>query len=352
MTPRSLDALRRDDELLDRLGARAIDPREAGDDLAVRLLAALAEDVDHDLPAGVDSVDSVAVEALAAAVSLRSRAAQGVAGTPTVSVVRELPRRRRVVAVRRGGAVVAGLALVLTSAGVAAAVTGDPAGAFGVRAVSSIIDHVSHRHAAATAATELKRRVQATERLAVVDPTVVATLEAQARELPDQGGPEVQAALARLRQRLQSATGGSGAGTEPRSAASHGAGQPSGHGSASAPGHERSADPEHTSPGHTPARGSHGKASGRATTDGSGAKKSSVAGNAHGKGSPHGGSTVGSSSTAPLAGPTSAGSGGDAGQGTGHGNGGGGNGGGGSQGNGGDHGGQGSGRGRTAVHPG
>ncbi|HEX3005665.1 MAG TPA: hypothetical protein VHO27_15730 [Angustibacter sp.] len=302
MTPRSLDAVRRDDELLDRLGAREIDRRDvAGDDPVVRLLAALAQDVDRDLPGDVGSVDSLAVEALAAAVSRRSRDAEAVAGAPSVSLVRELPRRRRVVAVRRGGAVVAGFALVVASAGVAAAVTGDPAGAFGVRAVSSIIDHVAHRRTADPAAVELERRVKDAERQPGVDPSVVATLEEQASRLPDQGGAEVQAALARLRLRLLSATGSAGATGGPGSGAAHGGGQPSGHGSASAPGHERPSHPERTTPAHTPpahtppspttsarathppAPESHGKASGRPTTHGGGGAASGGSASARSK---------------------------------------------------------------------
>ncbi len=75
-----------------------------------------------------------------------------------------------------------------------------------LRAVSSIIDGVAHRHAAAAARDRARSgELQATERLGRSStPSVVATLEAEARRLPDQGGPEVQAALARLRQRLQS----------------------------------------------------------------------------------------------------------------------------------------------------
>ncbi len=86
--PYSLDAVHRDDALLDLLAGRGdlagvewvdgVDGVDGADDPALRLLAALAQDVDVDLPSGVDDL---AVEALAAAFAFgASDGAAGAAG--------------------------------------------------------------------------------------------------------------------------------------------------------------------------------------------------------------------------------------------------------------------------------
>jgi hypothetical protein len=233
--PFSLDAMRRDDELLDLLAAR----RPCGDaqagDPAVRLLAALAADVDTDLPAGTESLDDVAVEVLAAAFA----AARASRGAPSPSgPVREMPRRRgQVVLVRRGVAALAGLAMVVTSAAVAAAVTGDPAGAFGLRAIASIVSgrHGEHPTASDPAVQRLRSAVADAARRSPLDPAQVARLQAEAQRLPDGGGPQLRSDLARLRAQLDAQTG-------------DGASVPSGRLARSQPTHS---EPTHSEPTHS-----------------------------------------------------------------------------------------------------
>src|SRR5207237_5520175 len=111
--------------------------------------------------------------------------------TPAPTPTAEVPRAsaRGVVRVGRGGAVAAALLMVVGSAGVAAAVTGDPAGAFGVRTVLGLV----HHRQPASSADQVRRlgeRVEdAARRPGGPDARTLAALQAEADRLPDHGGP-------------------------------------------------------------------------------------------------------------------------------------------------------------------
>jgi hypothetical protein len=222
-----------DDELLDRLGGRrGTPPATDPDDQVLRLLTALVHDVDHGLPRGIDPQ---ATELLTARIAGRpvapgwaARSAPvapvpvapvPVAPAPVVpapSAVRRPHRRstnyvashraartagprgagRQAVTLTRGGAVAASLATVVASAGVSAAVTGDPAGAFGLRTLSSMV--LPDRWVGSAQAQWLGRRIDlAARRPGGPDGREVAELRAQAARLP-------AAQASRLQQKLDS----------------------------------------------------------------------------------------------------------------------------------------------------
>ncbi|GAB3591122.1 hypothetical protein GCM10027446_08040 [Angustibacter peucedani] len=184
MTP-SLDGVLADDALLDRLGRRSATGEDVADP-AVALLAALAADVDVDLPATELPAGSVA-----AVLSMAPPPARGLS--------------RRVVRVGRGGAVAAAVAMVLGSAGVAAAVSGDPVGAFGLRTIAKVVTHHQDKPSR-DQVDRLTKRIDAAAAERGVDPARVAALRSEAAALPDGGGPEVRQHLAALEAALAAGT--------------------------------------------------------------------------------------------------------------------------------------------------
>ena len=291
MTPPSIEAVRRDDALLDQLAERTLG-RDAGasdGDPALFLLAALADDVDTDLPTGVDLV---AVQALTAGLAAAAQEAPDVR-RPSGRPLRAVPRARRVLAVRRGAAVVAGAVMVLASAGVAAAVTGDPAGAFGLRAIVAAVSRQPHHPTPpASAVQRLRARIAATaQRVPAVTPGEVQALIAEAQRLPDGGGPDVRSELASLRSLVAQASAGVTTAATPPASGVPASGAP---GASGGPGGSGASGASGASGGHGSAHTSHGQASGHAKVS------------PHGKASGHGHASSTSTTASTSATSTSA----------------------------------------------
>ncbi len=162
----SLGDVLADDDLLDRLARRRSTTQDVAEPI-VGLLAALTDDVDAGLPSDAGTV----------------------AGAP----VRQRRRRGRALGV--GGVVGVALLFMGGSAGVAAAVSGDPAGAFGVRAVRAVISG-RQPMASPDQLRRLTSRIDAAaRRQAGPDREEVERLRAAADRLPDDGGPLVRRRL-------------------------------------------------------------------------------------------------------------------------------------------------------------
>jgi hypothetical protein len=228
-----------DDALLDRLGDRLGPLSPSGSDSSSgpgspaeqvhRLLAALVRDVDHGLPTGIDPV---ATELLTARLAGRpGRVARPGRAAPPVPVTPGPPTapstgarshrrspdyvaahrasradgaRRQAVTLSRGGAVVASMAALVASAGVSAAVTGDPAGAFGLRTLSSMVS--ADRWVGSAQAHWLGRRIDlAAQRPGGPDDREVAELRAEAARLPDPQAGRLQRRLDSLTSRISAA---------------------------------------------------------------------------------------------------------------------------------------------------
>ncbi|MGL4173208.1 MAG: hypothetical protein ACRCTR_03930 [Actinomycetota bacterium] len=170
-----------DDQLLDHIGQRkkASAPRH---DPMVAALTAWVRDVDTDLPHGLDVVERAALQGLK----------QGALTTHRV--------------IGRGGAVVASLVVLLGSAGVAAAVSGDAAGAFGVRALTGLVSGEPQPSAQATA-DWLRQRVElAARRPGGPDPQEISELRSAAAELPDESAAKLRQQLAQIPVAVATAT--------------------------------------------------------------------------------------------------------------------------------------------------
>lgn len=216
--PDWMRAVRADDELLARLGARRSDPTPT-QDAVTALLAALAADVDRHLPT---DIEDFATRALAGAHAASASGYPEPAPDETVSLMRP---ERRVVTVKRSTSLLVAAAMVFGTASVAAAVTGDPAGAFGVRAIVHLFTGAKDP-TSAPATTKSRQKASLSQQQADLtrrlreqgqrstgpDATQVARLRQLARTLPDGGGRDVQALLAVLAARLGPSGGSHGSG--------------------------------------------------------------------------------------------------------------------------------------------
>lgn len=222
----SLFELRRDEELLDRLAARAPDLGPDADPVE-RRLAFLAADVDAALPTDAHELAASAWE-LGVVGSVRP--------APGLRLVTAPPGgspARQVAAVGRSVALLTAGVLVLGGLGVVAGVDGEA----GVRSLVSRVTGTGPapsagratqvpgatgsgtRSSAATdavAATALTRRLQTELRgSGVPDQVALAGWHAQAAALPGRGGPQVVAMLGRLDRRLEQSRRGAGVGAVP-----------------------------------------------------------------------------------------------------------------------------------------
>lgn len=221
--PLSLRAVRDDDALLDEIAGRRTRHQLAAEPVAV-LLSALAAEVDHDLPTGVDHL---ATGALAAALTAGPGPAESASSVRATSVLPVRPPRpprpprpqaaRRLVRVRRGTAAMVATAFVLGSAGVAAAVTGSVPAALSVNGIVRLLTGAPDPTPSVTkpplgqaqarseqdqTRSELARRLrEQARRPSGPDVAELARLLRLAATLPDHGGPDVQALLQQLRAR-------------------------------------------------------------------------------------------------------------------------------------------------------
>lgn len=168
MTP-ALRAILADDDLLDRLARRSATAQDVADPVTA-LLAALAADVDAGPPL------------------------EGGRLAPVPTRQRQPTKR----ALGVGGAVALAMLLVSGSAGVAAAVTGDPAGAFGVRVLRAAVSGRGLEASSSQQRRLVSRLDAAGRRPGGPDLGEVQRLQAEANRLPDQGGPLVRQRLAAL----------------------------------------------------------------------------------------------------------------------------------------------------------
>ncbi|MGL5859423.1 MAG: hypothetical protein ACRC35_13650 [Angustibacter sp.] len=217
-TPASLAAVHEDDQLLDRIAAR----RSVAGEPVAELLYALSRDVDTGLPQGIDHVAVAALAAQLAQVAGHSRACgdqEGAGRSVADPVRRRVPqaesvfpvgpdaasaahddgaamarRRRRVLSLSRGSAALASFGVLLGSAGVSAAVTGDPVGAFGLRSLVAIVSPA--RSLVDEKARWLRQRIDlAAERPGGASRQELEQLRAEADQLPAEEAQELRKRL-------------------------------------------------------------------------------------------------------------------------------------------------------------
>jgi hypothetical protein len=226
----SFEDVRAADALLDELGGRSSAALGDEPEPVVRLLAALVDDVDRDLPCGGDPVVTGVLAARVAEVARARLAGDEPAVIPQVRVTDD-PRpatdsqpavdpgaavdpvpvedlrpadgrraSRRALRLGRGGAVLASMGLLVASAGVAAAVTGDPAGAFGLRGLSSLLSPDRSGDGRAAQLDWLRRRIDlAGQRPGGPDAREIAELRAEAARFAGPHAAQLQRSLDALR---------------------------------------------------------------------------------------------------------------------------------------------------------